>query len=243
MTKSALRGLKPWSAYIRDADYTLFSQSNRLKRLIETVIEFTPSHGKVLEVGFGSGLTLILLQDLTVKVYGVELDRQLLLRTHSRTSQLRLLRCDARKLPFKDKIFDTVYHQGFLEHFDNTTITTLLREQKRVALTVIFDVPTNRFSRKRLSRPRGDERFLNFSSWLKLISLSGLEVIYIYGRDLVWYSHLLPGALLYCFDFLFGQSVGFVCKPAGSLGVGSRKFSKLGIALKRLKQGRYLARY
>ena len=53
--------------------------------------------------------------------------------------------CDVFSLPFKDRSFDCIYSQGLMEHFDETKVTVILREMRRVAEYVVFSVPLHTY--------------------------------------------------------------------------------------------------
>jgi len=193
--------------------YNLFRQSIRLQKLIEAIIRFTPNNGRIVEIGCGSGLTLVLLNELKYQILGVDFDDDVLKYAKTNiglTKGIQLLRADMNSLPLRDKIFDTVFHQGLLEHFSDEKIIHTLKEQNRIAKTIIIDVPTNREKHGKYSF--GDERLLSINYWRRLISSADLKVIYMYGRGMIKLAYLLPAAVYYVFDYLFSYEIGFVCK-------------------------------
>jgi len=207
-----------WTEYLsaRRHIYNLFRSSVRLKKLIEATIRFTPERGIVLEVGFGSGLTSILLSDLGYQVTGIDVDRSLINYAKTRTERFRMmenihfLRADACNLPFADKTFRTSFSQGLLEHFSDDRIIRTLTEQKRVSRTIIFDVPSNRS--KLGPDSFGNERFLSVQHYRKLITSAGLKIIFMYGRGFSKFAYMLPLWILRIFDYHFGYNIGFICR-------------------------------
>ncbi len=210
---------KSWAEYFESyAQFeSLFVQASRLQRLIETIIKFTPEKGSILEVGCGSAVASILLGDLGYTVTGIDNDEAVVDNAQKRIAQLGMdigiLRMNASDLQFEDKSFDTVFSQGLLEHLSDEQILQSLKEQKRVAGTVIVDVPTKRA--KHGPGSYGNERFLSIRQWRALISSAGLRIVYSYGRGMTVWAHLLPAVTWRLLDHILCQEVGFVCREEG----------------------------
>ena len=168
---------KEWPEFLEND--TLFSNAVRLRYLIWTIQRYIPTGSRLLEVGFGSGTTAVLLADLGYKVTAVDIDARLVERLRERYAdwirmgRLEVQQADMLALPWQKREFDLAYHQGVLEHFADEQILQALREQARVAEWVIFDVPNHRLG----NRPFGDERLLSPSYWRRLIHQAGLEVV------------------------------------------------------------------
>jgi len=205
---------KKWKKYLAKPEYNIFNRTIHLQKLIETVIQYTPKKGKILEVGCGSGFTSILLSKLGYEVTATDINDDLLAKVIKLkiefNSNIDVLKMDMLYLRFEDKTFDTVFHQGLLEHFDDETIISALKEQKRIAKCIIFDVPNSKY--KLGSWNIGDERLLSITHWKKLIHTAGLKVIDIHGRGYTLLAHILPHGLVRLFDVLFTTSTIFVCK-------------------------------
>ncbi|MBI2596996.1 class I SAM-dependent methyltransferase [Candidatus Daviesbacteria bacterium] len=124
---------------------------------------------KILEVGVGTGSMSIFFSYLGLDVTGLDNDKDILKRVSDLTKKLngkvKLVLGNALKLPFKSKSFDLIFHQGFLEHFEEKEIIELLWEQLRVSQTVVFSVPNNFYQKKDF----GDERLLSKAYWDKLL--------------------------------------------------------------------------
>ena len=211
-----------WAAYLDR--HNLYSEALRLALFIDIVRRHAPNGGSLLEVGFGSGCTAILLADAGYRVTALDIDHAIITRFHSRygdlSSQLTILQADMADLPFVGTAqFDVVYHQGVLEHFDDEFIVHGLQEQARVAKTLVFDVPNDRCT----FRSYGDERLLSNKHWVGLIESAGLHCIETWGRMPrmpAWVGALLPHILFVTrrqrravLGRLFGQNSIFVCKP------------------------------
>ncbi len=179
----------------------------------------------MLEIGFGSGTTAVLLADLGYRVVAIDVDEVLVERLHDRysdwirTGRLEVRRADMLALPWQGREFDLAYHQGVLEHFPDEQIVQALREQARVARWVIFDVPNHRL----WTRPFGNERLLTPSYWRELIQQSGLELVEERGRDFHRCLYFLPQAFFSRYGLekwpWFGRYLGvnsiFICRVSG----------------------------
>jgi ubiquinone/menaquinone biosynthesis C-methylase UbiE len=98
----------------------------------------------VLEIGFGTGYCLHKITDRvgqTGHVYGMDISQGMIWKTRKRLAKaslrklVNLCQGDAVKLPFGDRVFDTVYLSFTLELFDNSEIPDVLDEIKRVLKT------------------------------------------------------------------------------------------------------------
>ena len=96
---------------------------------------------KVLEIGFGTGHSLLALArrvGMTGKVYGVDLSEGMLqvasnrLSTNGMSNRVELHCGDATRLPFPDQFFDAVFMSFVLELFDTPELPLVMRECQRV---------------------------------------------------------------------------------------------------------------
>jgi len=121
-----------------------YSTGGRLVREIERDGEVRGR--RVLEVGAGSGRDLIELAAhgalgvvLDYSPASLELVRG---QAAARGIPVQLVRADALRMPFREGVFDVVFHQGLLEHFRDPM--PLLVENARIARRggrVVVDVP------------------------------------------------------------------------------------------------------
>ena len=209
-----------WPEFLKDK--TLFSNAIRLRYLIWTIQRYVPAGSRLLEVGFGSGTTAVLLADLGYKVTAVDIEARLVERLRERYAdwvrmgRLVVQQADMLALPWQKREFDMAYHQGVLEHFSDKHIVQALREQVCVVEWVIFDVPNHRHG----DRPFGDERLLSPSYWRRLIKQAGLEIVGERGRDFHRWLYVLPFAVFShqalekwpWFGRWFGVNSIFVCR-------------------------------
>jgi ubiquinone/menaquinone biosynthesis C-methylase UbiE len=96
---------------------------------------------KTLEIGFGTGSSLVSLVGLvgrTGKVYGIDLSTgmfqvaQSKLKKHGMISRVELQCADAVHLPYPGNFFDAVFMSFVLELFDTPEVPLVLQECKRV---------------------------------------------------------------------------------------------------------------
>ena len=176
----------------------VYSNADRILRNLSRVMNLK---GKlILEIGAGTGRDSFPLAREGASV--VQLDyaenslrilKQLAQREHLQTY---IVGGDTFRLPFKDKSFDAVFHQGLLEHFREPYAQQLLNENVRVLRPggyLLVDVP-QRFHLYTLAKHlliafdkwfAGWER--SFSVWelrRDLRSL-GLATVYSYGEWMV----------------------------------------------------------
>ena len=95
----------------------------------------------VLEVGFGTGQTLIKVADRVGKdgsVFGIDISLRMLEKTRKRVKKHELTRRidlqlgDARRLPYKENMFDAVFNSYMLDLIDTPDLSKVLEEFKRV---------------------------------------------------------------------------------------------------------------
>ena len=116
-------------------------------QVAERILEEGPVQGtRVLEVGAGSGRDSITLAErgATVVLLDYSMASLEVARDVARRSGVRplLVRADALRMPFREGTFDTVFHQGLLEHFRDPM--PLLRENVRALRregVLVVDVP------------------------------------------------------------------------------------------------------
>jgi len=188
-------GSEDWPQFL--SGVSLFDNAVRLRFFLWTLRRHVDAGAHLLEVGFGSGTTAVLLADLGYRVTACDLNSELVARLASKykdwisSNQLCVQQADMFQLPWAEQTFDLAYHQGVFEHFPDDRIIAALREQSRVARLVAFDVPNHRYG----AQPFGDERLLRIGHWRRLIQKAGLELLDERGRDFHHWLYCLPHAL------------------------------------------------
>ena len=128
------------------------------------------ARGSLLEVGVGSGAQSSVLSRFVRRTVSLDNDLRILSAARPNTRRygpsLKLLAADAFTMPFRDTTFGVAISQGLLEHFNDDEIGRLLREQLRVARSVVFSVPSNNYPRQDV----GNERLLSPAHWQELVS-------------------------------------------------------------------------
>lgn len=117
------------------------------KKLIAAIIKTAEIRNKkILEVGAGLGGDLIYLSKLGGNCTAVDISETSLRKINKLAkrngTQIKTIKCDAKKLIFDEKSFDIIFHQGLLEHFKNPM--PLLKEQERLLKKggiLLIDVP------------------------------------------------------------------------------------------------------
>ena len=209
-----------WAEFL--STKTLFMNAIQLNELLWTIQRHIPGGAQLLEVGFGSGTTTVLLSDIGYHVTALDIDQTLVDRFILRypdwieTGRVEVKQADMFSLPWKEKTFELAYHQGVLEHFSDDEIILALKEEARVAHWIIFDVPNRRGNK----HPFGDERLLPPSHWRNLIKRAGVTLVEEVGRNFPRWMYIFPHAFfsrqsLYrwpWFSRVAGTDSIFICK-------------------------------
>jgi 2-polyprenyl-3-methyl-5-hydroxy-6-metoxy-1,4-benzoquinol methylase len=125
-----------------------------------------------LEIGSGTGLQSCFVSYFGIKVVSIDRDPKIAkmafkVSRYYHAKDLNFVVADARYLPFREKVFGLSFSQGLLEHLENKTIVTIIREaEKAVTGKMFFSVPSNNFPEQDL----GNERLLHPSEWSTMLS-------------------------------------------------------------------------
>lgn len=107
-------------------------------KMIDSIIRrwgpFESSNAKILEVGCGTGMTVLEFANKGYDVTGLEIDHNLCLMINALANQYSInsncIPGDACSMPFSKNAFDVVYSKSFFEHVYD--VDQALSEQKRV---------------------------------------------------------------------------------------------------------------
>ena len=92
-----------------------------------------------------------------------------------------------------NKSYDTIIHQGVLEHFNDNDIMKILKIQSGKCKNIVFDIPN---SQRQNTEDEGDgTRFETPQFWELIIEKSGLN-FKRYGRNCDYGNDMLPKELL-----------------------------------------------
>jgi ubiquinone/menaquinone biosynthesis C-methylase UbiE len=137
-----------WEAFWKEKEDVgqVYSNADRIARNLRAIGELRGL--KVLEIGAGTGRDSIPLLSLGADVYQLDYAENSLriLKRLADESKLpvTIIGGDTFRLPFRDGMFDVVFHQGLLEHFRPAQAESLLRENIRVLKPgghLLVDVP------------------------------------------------------------------------------------------------------
>ncbi|MEO8621128.1 MAG: class I SAM-dependent methyltransferase [bacterium] len=149
----------PWRTYVKRNLIHLNLLGATLRR----------ARGAVLEVGVGSGALSALMSWFHGRTMTIDNDARILgvaRRNLERYGRGVLgVRGDAFALPFHRDTFAVAFSQGLMEHFSDDSIALLLREQLRVARSVVFSVPSDHYPRQDV----GDERLMSPDAWSEIV--------------------------------------------------------------------------
>lgn len=165
----------------------------------------------ILEVGVGSGSMGLFLSHLGYRVTAVDNNKTLLDKARGLNKgyngNVNYLYADAFNLEgaFKQNTFDIVFSQGFFEHFSDTQICQLARQQLKVGKKIIFSVPSRYYP----VRDFGNERLLGIEHWRRILQDFDIELIKYYGFFLLNRREVLKFLInpFYFLKFLFSSLV------------------------------------
>jgi SAM-dependent methyltransferase len=184
-----------WDAYWQHFEAKEYV--NYIPQVIETIEAHVELAGcQVLEIGAGTGGSSSILASLGARVVTLDFSMPALERTTATADgtgvSLERVQGDAWYLPFASRSFDLVFHQGFLEHFEDPS--RLLAEQKRVLRKggyLLVDVPQRynwytvhkrRMMRKGEWPYGGWEREFSLGELRTLVEAVGFRALDAYGR-------------------------------------------------------------
>jgi len=120
------------------------------RRRVETALAECTGGDRVLEIGFGSGVTFLNLADMYAEIYGLDLTSQVdLVRSVFRSHgiEAKLLNGSVLEMPYPDGQFDTVLLISILEHLKPAEQLRAFQEISRVLRNggqVVYGVPVER---------------------------------------------------------------------------------------------------
>lgn len=120
------------------------------RKRVELCLAECKSGKKILEIGFGSGLTFLNLNEMYKEIHGLDLtcDIEEVKKVFAKHNIYpHLQNGDARKMPYADDQFDTILIISTLEHLKPNELDKAFLEIKRVLKPggqVIYGVPVER---------------------------------------------------------------------------------------------------
>ncbi len=136
---------------------------------------------KIAEVGIGTATMSIHFSKTSYEVLGIDNDPLIVSKAMDTNNRLggyaKFICLDAFDLQkyFKDKIFDVVFSQGTMEHFDNDNLKRIIETQLYIGRYIIFSVPSINYPNSEF----GNERKMSTNEWESLIKSFGYTVEHI----------------------------------------------------------------
>lgn len=202
-----------WGKWLGEKRFTLYRSAIIQEQFIECILDHC-NGGKILETGFGFATTTELLRDLGYDVYGIDLEPRAIEDAIKRYPSLRgkLRVGDILDPSVYTDSYESIIHQGVLEHFCDADIQEILRLQSGKCKNIIFDVPNSLRQNKESEGVM--TRFESPEFWEQMIGDVGLEYER-FGRTYDGGDDLLPSALRHYNSDLMkkvGRSSIFVVK-------------------------------
>jgi len=120
------------------------------RRRVEMCLEELTGGRRVLEIGFGTGLTFFNLHDLFAEIHGLDLTAstdEIARFFRERGVETKLRQGDVRSLPYADGFFDSVLMISILEHLRPADVQAAFEEVRRVLRPggqVVYGAPVER---------------------------------------------------------------------------------------------------
>ncbi|MBT9142995.1 MAG: Ubiquinone biosynthesis O-methyltransferase [Dehalococcoidia bacterium] len=176
--KAALEYMEPLKGtYIYDAitrDYRQKTEQEDagygqwLKKLLEFVTKNYNLKGiRILDFGCGTGELTVRMRCLGYEAYGLDVHEKhlrlakILAVENDLSKEMFILnKLNSNKLPFEDNEFDIISMFSVFEHIDDSTLSWLLPELKRICRGVVYILVPNRL------KPVDDHTGLKFVPWM-----------------------------------------------------------------------------
>ena len=110
-----------WDKWLTEKKFTLFRSSIIQEQFIQCITDNTEKNGKILEAGFGFGTTTELLRDLDYDISGFDLESiavELAVKRYPHLNNRLFVGNILDDSSYPD-FYDTIIHQGVLEHFQS----------------------------------------------------------------------------------------------------------------------------
>jgi len=204
-----------WIEFFDKKFFNLFDRSLILKELVTQIRYIIRPPAAILEVGCGSGLTAVLLANIGYQVTAIDTNAEIiqkLKRFELVFPNIFFQQMDMFHLKFVSKNFNVSFSQGVLEHYSDDDIVRALVEQKKVAETIVVDVPNGRGK----LGDYGDERTISVVKWREIIRKAGLTIIRESARGMSRWSQrnlrLFRWVENSWLSRRFGENSIFICK-------------------------------
>lgn len=106
--------------------------------LIDKMI--SKDNNRILDIGCGNGSYFSTLKNKGNTVIGIDINKTLC-RISSKRGYAAVIMCDARNLPFKNKVFDCVWASEIIEHFPNLNVMSEIERVTNSKLLITMPNP------------------------------------------------------------------------------------------------------
>ena len=150
------------------------------RKFIQKILKYA-NHGKVIEMGCGTGLVAGYLSKEGLDVTALDLSQKVLDYAKEVAEKSNIIKpCkyekgDILNLKYKKNTFNVSYSNGVLEHFNDKDIVDTLKQQMKISKYVIFGIPSTYFNMN--EKMLGNERSLTIQEWKNLIFKAGGRII------------------------------------------------------------------
>ncbi|BER91390.1 methyltransferase domain-containing protein [Atrimonas thermophila] len=199
----ALEYMKPfegtyiYNAVVRDfkekTDLVDVGYGKWLKQVLEFITQrYNFKSKRILDFGCGTGELTVRMRCLGYEAFGIDIHEEhlelakVLAEENGLDKEMFILNNLPKELPFGDASFDVVTMFSVLEHLDDSTLSWLLPELKRICSGVVYILVPNRL------KPTDDHTGLRFVPWMprwlavNYIKLRGRKHRYFISRDTSW---------------------------------------------------------
>lgn len=175
-----------YEVYLKDIekkgnlDFYVKDKIKNKKVLIELIKKYSLNK-KIIESGSGTGVLSTYMASLDFNVVGIDIDKKILelskkiAKEYDSKNKPVFIKKSIFELDYSNNEFDVSFSNGVLEHFTDKEIVKTLTQQMSIAKFVIFGIPTKYF--KQSEAMYGDERYMDFSFWRKLIKEANGKIL------------------------------------------------------------------
>lgn len=156
------------------------------KRLIDAIEKYSTHNKRLLEIGCGSGVTSIFLEQAGYLVVGVDSDPDMIeiatsIAIRQNSSALFMVDNIMSLETIQEQHFDVIFSNGVMEHFSDNEIILILNRHLSVSDYVIVSIPSDYFSDDQ--KIYGDERFMSTNQWRLILSKTRGSIVEEFSFD------------------------------------------------------------
>ncbi len=176
---------------------------------VKTLLPYLNKSEKVLDFGCGD---LSLSSSLKLSIPGLNITGVDVVDFKINQNDIKFIKYDGKKLPFKDNSFDTVVSFYVFHHCDNpiNSFKECLRVGKRVVVVESvyrhpLEIPFMRFMDWIYNKFKSDSvhlsyQFLSYKDWVKVFSQDKLKMVSSKRIKQIFLSSIFPIGISYAFE-------------------------------------------